>query len=142
PSGGSSVGSTAGGHGYVAPSAGGASVVPTPAIPADKAGQTATSPVQQAATAPQVAVNASSIDDGRTRRVGILVLAAGAALGLWAWRTDNLTRLSSIAATAAGAPGPTAAGGLGRFVRPRSGQPPALTCFVPHIALVLAIAHT
>jgi hypothetical protein len=100
-------------------------VVPTPAVPADKAGATATSPVQQAATAPQIALDAASTKDGRTRPLGILVLLAGAGLALWAWRSDNLARIAA-AGTAAGADD-GAPGGLGRFVRPRAGQPPALT---------------
>jgi hypothetical protein len=120
-------GSAGGGHSPVASNPSGLAVVPTPAIPADKAGQTATSPVQQAATAPQIGINASDAENGRTRTLGILVLVAGAALGLWAWRSDNLARLAAATAGATDAAGDKSAGGLGRFVRPRTGQPPALT---------------
>jgi hypothetical protein len=123
---GAGAGGTAGTHAVVAPPSG-ASVVPTPAIPADKAGQTATSPVQQAATAPQVAINATDSESGRTRTLGILVLLAGTALGLWAWRSDNLARIDAATASATGMADEKDARGLGRFVRPRTGQPPALT---------------
>jgi hypothetical protein len=103
-----------------------ASFTPTPALPADKLGQTATSPVRNAATTPQLAVPAAATgNESNTRLLGLLVLVAGLGLALWAWRDEAKVKVL---------PGQTAEGalvveegGLGRFVRPRTGAPPALT---------------
>jgi hypothetical protein len=96
-----------------------------PALPADKVGQTATAPAKQAASQPaldsQLASSAPAKD--RNKTVGYIVLAFAAAVGLYAWRQDNLLAMNG--GTLPGAsPEP---GGLGRFSRPRQGQPPALT---------------
>ena len=102
-----------------------ASFTPTPALPADKIGQTATSPVRNAATTPQVALPVAAAKETNTRLLGLLVLVSGLGLALWAWRDDGKVKVL---------PGQTAEGelvvhegGLGRFVRPRTGPPPALT---------------
>jgi len=100
-----------------------APVAPTPAVPVDKAGATATSPVQQAATAPQVAISAAAAERAGTRWFGAAVVAIGVALALWARREDNLGRLAALRGEAMVA----ADRGLGRFVRPRTGLPPPLS---------------
>jgi hypothetical protein len=119
------------GAGAGAPASGG-STFHTPAIvpiatglPADKIGETATSPAKQAAS--QANLN-QAIADGtpakdRNKTPGYLVLALAAAIGVYAWRQDNLIALNG--GTAPGAPDEP--GGLGRFSRPRHGSPPALT---------------
>jgi hypothetical protein len=101
-----------------------ASFTPTPALPSDKLGQTATSPVRNAATTPQVAVPAANAaKQSNTRLLGLLVLVAGIGLALFAWRDDAKAK-----AVSAGPDAPEGEeGGLGRFVRPRTGAPPALT---------------
>jgi hypothetical protein len=120
-SGATSSGST-GGSSFHAPSVPpSASFTPTPALPADKLGQTATSPVRNAATAPKVALAAATGNDSNTRLLGLLVLVAGLGLALWAWRDEAKVKLVPAEATEA------RDGGLGRFVRPRTGPPPALT---------------
>lgn len=91
-------------------------------LPADKVGETATSPAKQAAT-PPINTPASSPAKDRNKTPGYIVLAFAAAVGLYAWRQDNL-----MAANGGSLPGAAAeAGGLGRFSRPRQGVPPALT---------------
>jgi hypothetical protein len=120
-SGATSSGST-GGSSFHAPSVPpSASFTPTPALPADKLGQTATSPVRNAATAPKVAVAAATGNDSNTRLLGLLVLVAGLGLALWAWRDEAKVKLVPAEAAV------PQDGGLGRFVRPRTGPPPALT---------------
>ena len=95
---------------------------PTPALPQDKLGQTATSPVRNAATTPQVAVPVKAVaNSDSTRLLGLLVLVAGVGLALWAWRDEAKAKASPVEALVA------EDGGLGRFVRPRTGAPPALT---------------
>jgi len=94
-------------------------------LPSDKIGETATSPTKQAASQPglNTALAASPADKQRDKRIGYVVLALAAAIGMYAWRQDNLMAMN-------GGTLPGAAeepGGLGRFARPRQGQPPALT---------------
>ncbi|MEY2450630.1 MAG: hypothetical protein QOD92_204 [Acidimicrobiaceae bacterium] len=91
-------------------------------LPADKVGETATAPSKQAAAPPiNTAVSAPAKD--RNKTPGYIVLAFAAAVGLYAWRQDNL-----MAMNGGSLPGtPAEPGGLGRFSQPRQGQPPALT---------------
>lgn len=120
--------SDSGGGGFTpAPDAGGSfdpgtsDPSPAPAAPAvspEEQGQSATAPILQEATNPStlgsqpIATNR----DGRPYAV-LLLLAAGAGF-LWEQRHRN-----QLAAD-----GPTEeVGGLGRFVRPRTGTPPSLT---------------
>jgi hypothetical protein len=94
-------------------------------LPASKVGETATSPAKQAASQPglDTALTPAAADKERNKTPGYIVLAFAAAIGLYAWRQDNL-----IARNGGSRPGATAEqGGLGRFSRPREGQPPALT---------------
>jgi hypothetical protein len=94
-------------------------------LPSDKVGETATSPAKQAATQPglDTALNTTGAQKDRDKTPGYIVLAFAAAVGLYAWRQDNL-----IARNGGSLPGERAEpGGLGRFSRPREGQPPALT---------------
>jgi hypothetical protein len=97
--------------------------VPT-GLPADKVGQTATAPAQQAATRPglDTALDAVAAAKTRDKWPGIVVLVLAALIGLYAWRQDNLMAMNG--GTLAGA---DAVSGLGRFARARDGQPPALT---------------
>jgi hypothetical protein len=91
-------------------------------LPAEKVGETATAPSKQAATPPiNTAVSTPAKD--RNKTPGYIVLAFAAAVGLYAWRQDNLMAMGG--GPLAGAPAEP--GGLGRFARPRQGQPPALT---------------
>lgn len=94
-------------------------------LPADKVGQTATAPAAQAASQGnlnQAIANSTPAKD-RNKTPGYLVLALAAAIGLYAWRQDNL-----IAMNGGNQPGAAEEpGGLGRFSRPRHGSPPALT---------------
>jgi hypothetical protein len=95
-------------------------------LPGDKVGQTATSPANQAASQPGLtstldATNASSSKPNKT--AGYVVLVFAALVGLYAYRQDNL-----MARNGGVLPGAEAeVGGLGRFSKSRSGQPPALT---------------
>jgi hypothetical protein len=91
-------------------------------LPAEKVGETATSPAKQAA-APPVDASATTPAKDRNKTPGYIVLAFAAAVGLYAWRQDNLMALNGGSLPGA----PAEAGGLGRFSRPRQGQPPALT---------------
>lgn len=102
------------------------SLPPTPTgLPSDKVGQTATAPANQAASQPGLTTNldttsASSSKPSKTAGYVVLVLAALAAL--YAYRQDNLmARNGGLAGAEA------EVGGLGRFSKPRNGQPPALT---------------
>ena len=102
------------------------SVTPVaPALPTDKVGQMATAPANQAATQgaldAQLAASAPAKD--RNKTPGYIVLAFAAAIGLYAWRQDNLMAMNGGSLPGA----PAEPGGLGRFARPRQGQPPALT---------------
>jgi hypothetical protein len=97
------------------------SFTPTPALPQDKLGQTATSPVRNAATTPQVTIPAAAETSDSTRLLGLLVLVAGVGLALFTWRDEAKARAAPLAAIT------TEDGGLGRFVRPRTGAPPALS---------------
>jgi hypothetical protein len=118
----SSSGSGGGGSFRAPATPSGASFTPTPALPQDKLGQTATSPVRNAATTPQVAVPAAAaVKDTNTRLLGLLVLVAGIGLALWTWRDEAKVKVVPAEAAAG------EDGGLGRFVRPRTGPPPALT---------------
>jgi hypothetical protein len=91
-------------------------------LPTDKVGETATAPSKQAA-APPINTSAPSAPQDRNKTPGYIVLALAAAIGLYAWRQDNLMAMNGGAL-----PGRAdEAGGLGRFSRPRHGQPPALT---------------
>jgi hypothetical protein len=91
-------------------------------LPADKVGETATAPSKQAAAPPiNTALSAPAKD--RNKAPGYIVLALAAAIGLYAWRQDNLMAMNGGSLPGA----PDQAGGLGRFSRPRHGQPPALT---------------
>jgi hypothetical protein len=91
-------------------------------LPADKVGETATAPSKQAAAPPiNTAVAAPAKD--RNKTPGYIVLAFAAAVGLYAWRQDNLMAMNGGSLPGAAAE----AAGLGRFARPRQGQPPALT---------------
>ena len=96
-----------------------------PALPSDKVGQTPTAPAKQQASQgaldAQLAAAAPAKD--RNKTPGYIVLALAAAIGLYAWRQDNLMALNG--GSLPGAPEETA--GLGRFARARQGQPPALT---------------
>ena len=113
------------------PSSGGtssSSFTATPALPADEQGRTATAPVLQATNpAPQAA---AAVAGGRdTKVLGLLLLAAGAAMLVVTKRPDLLGGL--VGAGAAGAGGAAAdepaLEGIGRFARPRRGNPPSLT---------------
>jgi hypothetical protein len=70
-----------------------------------------------------VAVPAAATAENRDsmRLMGLVVLVAGVGLALWAWRDEAQKRALPVEALAA------EDGGLGRFVRPRTGAPPALT---------------
>jgi len=103
------------------------SLPPTPTgLPTEKVGQTATAPANQAASQPGLTTNldstsASSSKPSKTAGYVVLVLAALAAL--YAYRQDNL-----MARNGGALPGTEdEEGGLGRFSKPRHGQPPALT---------------
>lgn len=100
---------------------------PTPlatGVPTDKVGQTATAPAKQQATQGALdAQLASSPAKDRNKMPGYIVLAIAAAIGLYAWRQDNLMALNGGSLPGA----PEEPGGLGRFAQPRQGQPPALT---------------
>jgi hypothetical protein len=92
-------------------------------LPADKIGETATAPSRQAGTTPTVNTALATSPKERNKTPGYIVLAFAAAVGLYAWRQDNL-----IAMNGGTLPGATdEPRGLGRFSRPRHGQPPALT---------------
>lgn len=93
-------------------------------LPAEKIGETATSPANQAATAPALdTALARAPQEERNRAAGYVVLLSIAAVALYAWRHDNPTARNGGSARGALAE----AGGLGRFSRPREGQPPALS---------------
>jgi hypothetical protein len=120
------------GSGAVSPSPSGVGVhppvppsVPT-GLPADKVGQTATAPAKQAASQPGLdsALNATTAAAKQTNKTaGWIVLALAILVGLYAYRQDNL-----LARNGGVLPGAEEeVGGLGRFAKPRSGQPPALT---------------
>src|SRR5581483_3466723 len=104
---------------------------PTPVVPvatglpADKVGETATAPSKQAATAPGLdsALASAAPAKDRNKTAGYLVLALAAALALYAYRQDNLMARNGGAVPGA----PEEVAGLGRFAKPRQGQPPALT---------------
>ena len=102
-----------------------AASVPT-GLPTDKVGQTATAPANQQAS--QQALNSalnptSSSADKPNKTAGYIVLAFAALVGLYAYRQDNL-----MARNGGVLPGAKEeVGGLGRFTKPRTGQPPALT---------------
>ncbi|MEY2438576.1 MAG: hypothetical protein QOF97_3412 [Acidimicrobiaceae bacterium] len=114
--------SSGGGGSFKSPSVpSGVSFTPTPALPQDKLGQTATSPVRNAATTPQVTIPAATETSDSTRLLGLLVLVAGVGLALFTWRDEAKARAAPLAAIT------TEDGGLGRFVRPRTGAPPALS---------------
>jgi hypothetical protein len=90
----------------------------TPAVSSDK--------VQPAAPAPSqvpTGTKAAAEKKDRNKTPGYIVLAFAAAVGLYAFRQDNLMALNGGSLPGA----PDAPGGLGRFARPRSGVPPALT---------------
>ena len=94
-------------------------------LPADKIGQTATAPAKQAASQAnlnQAIADSTPVKD-RNKTPGYLVLALAAAIGVYAWRQDNLMAMNGGALPGA----PDEPGGLGRFSRPRHGSPPALT---------------
>ena len=91
-------------------------------LPADKVGETATAPSKQAA-APPINASASTPAEDRNKTPGYIVLAFAAAIGMYAWRQDNLMAMNGGSLPGAA----EEAGGLGRFSRPRHGQPPALT---------------
>jgi hypothetical protein len=125
-------GSTLGGSGATSPAANPASSATHPAtpisvptgLPADKVGATATAPANQVATQPglDAAVKAATPEKDRDKWPGVVVLVFAALVGLYAWRQDNL-----MAMNGGRLPGDDAVSGLGRFARPRQGQPPALT---------------
>lgn len=94
-------------------------------LPADKIGQTATAPAKQAASQGNLnqAIADSTPAKDRNKTPGYLVLALAGAIGLYAWRQDNLMAMNG--GTLPGAA--EAPGGLGRFSRTRKGSPPALT---------------
>ncbi len=95
-------------------------------LPADKVGETATSPAKQAASQPGLnsALNSSPASSSKPNKTaGYIALVVAALVGLYAYRQDNL-----MARNGGVLPGATAeVGGLGRFTKPRTGQPPALT---------------
>ena len=93
-------------------------------LPTDKLGETATSPSKQAATQPGLtnAIASATPAKERNKTLGYLVLALAAAVGVYAWREDNLAAVAAVAGAE-----PSEPAGLGRFSRPRQGQPPALT---------------
>ena len=103
------------------------SLPPTPTgLPGDKVGQTATAPAAQAASQPGLtstldATSASTSKPNKT--AGYIVLVFAALVALYAYRQDNL-----MARNGGMLPGTAdEEGGLGRFSKPRHGQPPALT---------------
>ncbi len=115
-----------------APATGGGSTFHPPAVapiatglPADKVGQTATSPANQAASQANLnqAIADSTPAKDRDKKPGYLVLALAAGLGLYAWRQDNLMAMNGGALP--GAQTSQAVSPL--FSRPRHGSPPALT---------------
>jgi hypothetical protein len=91
-------------------------------LPADKVGENATAASKQAATPAPIESAAAPAKD-RNKTAGYIALAFAAAIGLYAWRQDNL--MAQNGGALPGAPDEVA--GLGRFSRPRHGQPPALT---------------
>ena len=97
----------------------------TPAIPSAKIGETATSPARQADNpAPVNSITPSTASSSKPNKtMGYIVLALAVLIGLYAYRQDNL-----MARNGGRLPGDKdQPGGLGRFTRPRTGQPPALT---------------
>ena len=95
---------------------------PAAALPPSQQGQTATAPIAKAATTPTVAVgSAGGKDDNKSQLIGLLILLAGAAVGLWSSR-------SSVTAFVNGTEGEQM-GGLGRFARHagRHRPPPGVT---------------
>jgi len=121
---GSSVGSVASRPSSVTPRP------PVPAtptgLPADKVGQTATAPANQAASQPGLTSNLGATDASSSKpnkTAGYIVLVFAALIALYAYRQDNL-----MARNGGALPGAAdEEGGLGRFSKPRHGQPPALT---------------
>ena len=120
--------STDAGSSFSAPStdAGAVSPAAEPALPeenqvamgSDQGGQAG---LQQAA--------ATGDDRDRVRTLGIAVLLAGAAVAAWSFMAGNGAAQQVAAAGTPVAPvaaNPTP-GGLGRFVRPRTGAPPSLS---------------
>jgi hypothetical protein len=91
-------------------------------LPADKVGETATAPSKQAGTTPITTAIGTTAKE-RNKTPGYVVLAFAAAVGLYAWRQDSMLAMNGGALPGA-ADEPR---GLGRFSRPRQGQPPALT---------------
>ncbi|MEY2455948.1 MAG: hypothetical protein QOK06_1042 [Acidimicrobiaceae bacterium] len=94
------------------------------ALPADKIGQTATAPVNQAATQPSAnPTPVAAAGSTRDKRLGYLLLLLAATVGLYAWRQDE-TMASHRGALAGAGREPR---GLGRFQRVRNEEPPTLT---------------
>lgn len=131
PSGSTATGSIAGGSiaGSHATTGSRPSLPPTPTgLPSDKVGQTATAPANQAASQPGLAstLDTSAPASSKTNKTaGYVVLVLAALAALYAYRQDNL--MARAAGALGGADADAEAGGLGRFSKPRSGQPPALT---------------
>jgi hypothetical protein len=94
------------------------------ALPTDKIGETATAPAKQVASSqptlrPGPATTASA--SRRDKRLGYLLIALAAACAAYAWWRDRRTATNEKAPRSSDRPR-----GLGRFTRPRLGEPPSL----------------
>ena len=106
----------------------------TPPRPVTPVAPVAPTPVANAATTAtpevQVPIGATGPAD-RSRVLGLLILAVGAAAALWSYRVPvpAVRRLGGLHVAAVPVPVPAAApriGGLGRFKSEREGSPPPL----------------
>jgi hypothetical protein len=97
------------------------------ALPADKIGETATSPAKQVASQPTANSSpaTTSRPSRRDKRLGYLLIALAATSAAYAWRKDRLMPVSASAG--AGPASDDQPRGLGRFTSVRLGQPPSLT---------------
>ena len=103
-----------------------------PALGTEDQGLSATAPSVRNATTPDLSPAATSTDDAGARLPAVAVLLAGLAAAYFVSRQPvpalrPLTRLGRArGATLATGPAAPPVGGLGRFVRPRTGPPPTL----------------
>jgi hypothetical protein len=125
-------GSDAGSGSFTAPSSGGGSSFTAPATDAVPAAEPALPEENQVAIGsggqpPVAAQNAAATDRDRVRTLGIVVLLLGTAVAAWAFMAQSRVRAGAGAAVPAPVAGEATPGGLGRFVRPRTGAPPSLS---------------